>query len=121
MCQVHLRTSQRKLGLTLHLSIVELRLTDGLRDRALLLALCLLDVHLDVALDLTVLHRAIPFGLFDLTLDAAHLLLDFTLSEVQAFKNSLPKDDLPLVDQHLTALRDLEQKLLAQVGPGAPP
>ena len=47
-------------------------------------------------------------------------LLDSALAEAQWLKNGVPKDDLMVIDQFVTALRDLEAGL-SQVGPGPAP
>ena len=48
------------------------------------------------------------------------LVLDFNLAELQWFSQIVPADDRMLVDQHMTSLRELEQKL-AQQGPQPEP
>jgi hypothetical protein len=39
------------------------------------------------------------------------LVLDFTLAELQWFRQVVPTEDVPLAEQHLTAVRDLERQL----------
>jgi hypothetical protein len=41
------------------------------------------------------------------------LVLDFVLQEVQAFRQKLPMEDIPLLEQYMSSLRELEQKLAA--------
>jgi Protein of unknown function (DUF1592)/Protein of unknown function (DUF1588)/Protein of unknown function (DUF1595)/Protein of unknown function (DUF1585) len=49
------------------------------------------------------------------------LLLDFALGEVRWLKDGVPKEDLMLLDEYLTMLRDLETQLSQGVPPGPGP
>ncbi len=42
-----------------------------------------------------------------------HLVLDFVLQELQVFTQRVPNDDRQVVDQYLSSLRELDQKLSA--------